>query len=155
MMKTTWTALSLKKPTWSPDRGIRQQRVVRWLWCSTQNIPNCWRYPEGSPGWEEEYHSSALHRNRPVIGPGTSSLTRYPRSLLATIIATSITHEDLPTITLLLSIDPPPGSELKRVLSKYGGAISTRITPTNSPQIRSLLVRHGYQKIDRFELPFD
>lgn len=87
--------------------------------------------------------------------PEISSLTRYPHSLLATLLAVSITREDLSTITLLLSIDPPPRPDLKRFLGRPGAPFSTKVTLTNNPQIRSLLVRHGYQKIDRFEVPFD
>ena len=87
--------------------------------------------------------------------PEVSSLTRYPHALLATLLTFSITHEDLLTTNLLLSIDPPPRPDLKRFLGRPGAPFSTKITLTNNPEIRCLTVRHGYQKIDPFEVPFD
>ncbi|KAG4443112.1 hypothetical protein IFR05_001438 [Cadophora sp. M221] len=78
-----------------------------------------------------------------------SALALHPHVLLSTVLAVSIAHENRSVVAQLLMIDPPPRPDLRRFLNQPGTAFSTKITATENPELRSLLVRHGYQKYDR------
>ncbi|KAL5315888.1 hypothetical protein ACEPPN_016762 [Leptodophora sp. 'Broadleaf-Isolate-01'] len=86
--------------------------------------------------------------------PEHSALTLHPHVLLSTLLAVSIAHKNLSVVTQLLMIDPPPRPDLTRFLNQPGMAFSAKITAIENPELRSLLVKHGYQKSDRHGVAF-
>lgn len=85
--------------------------------------------------------------------PEVLALTLRPYTLLSTLLAVAIAHDNISITNRLLTISPPPRLNLRRFLSQPGTPFSAKITASQNPEIRSLMLKHGYQKTD--EVAFD